>query len=68
MQQLHILLLAGFLGLSGLGLSALLVVQGQARQLRLDQRFATAVAPHLRIRRIDMPRLIRVQPTTRASC
>src|ERR1700730_9491373 len=63
MNNLTILLLFAFLGLSGLGFSALLVVRGQAAEDRLKQRLAAATAPHLRIRRMDTaPLLVRAQP------
>jgi tight adherence protein B len=62
-MQLQLMLLAGFLGLSGLGFTALLVMQGQTRQLRLNQRFESATKPHLRNRRIEPPRLLRNVPT-----
>jgi len=67
MNHLQLLLLAGFLGLSGLGLSALMVVQGQSRQLRIKQRFETATAPHLRTRRMEAPRVLRSAPAQRPS-
>jgi tight adherence protein B len=61
-NNLTILLLFAFLGLSGLGFSALLVVRGQAAEDRLKQRLATATAPHLRIRRMEVaPTLVRAQ-------
>ena len=59
MNHLSLLLLFAFLGLSGLGFSAFLVVTGQSRQDRLRQRFETATAPHMRVRRIEPARLIR---------
>jgi tight adherence protein B len=62
MNHLTILLLFAFLGLSGLGLSALLVVRGQSTQERLKQRLASATTPHQRIRRVEAPTLVRVQP------
>ncbi len=63
MNHLQIMLLAGFLGLSGLGLSALLVMQGQTRQQRIKQRFDTATTPHLRFRRSEPARVMRSQPS-----
>ena len=61
MTNMYIMLMAGFSGLIGLGLSALLVMQGQGRQLRLQQRVDTATTPHLRIRRSDAPLLLRAR-------
>lgn len=74
MNNLTLLLLFAFLGLSGLGFTAFLVVTGQSRQERLRIRFQTATEPHVRIRRLDPPRLIRSRekerpnsPTDRAA-
>ena len=65
MSNLTLLLLFGFLGLTGLGFTAMLVVNGQARQDRLKLRFQSATEPHLRIRRIEVPRVIRAKETER---
>ena len=66
MSNLPVMLLGAFLGLSGLGLSALQVVRGQSTQDRLKQRLATATEPHLRIRRLEAaPTLMRAQTRQR---
>ena len=59
MNHLPLLLLFAFVGLSGLGFTAFLVVTGQSRQERLRQRFQTATAPHMRMRKIEPVRVIR---------
>ncbi len=61
MSNLALLMLFAVVGLSGLGVTAFLVVTGQSRQERLKQRFQTATEPHLRIRRIEAPRIIRTK-------
>jgi len=65
MSNLSLLLLFGFLGLTGLGFTAMLVVNGQSRQDRLRQRFQAATEPHMRIRRIEAPRVIRAKEAER---
>ncbi len=67
MNHLPLLLLFAFLGLSGLGFTAFLVVTGQSRQERLRQRFQTATAPHMRMRRIEPVRLIRAAEPEKAN-
>ena len=74
MSNITLLLLFAFLGLSGLGFTAFLVVTGQSRQDRLRLRFQTATEPHVRIRRIETARVIRARekerpnsPTDRAA-
>ena len=59
MSNLALLMLFAVVGLSGLGITAFLVVTGQSRQDRLKLRFQTATEPHLRMRRIEAPRVIR---------
>lgn len=63
----HNLLLMSFafVGLTGLGFTAFLVVTGQSRRDRLRERFASATEPHLRMRRIEAPRAIRAAPPER---
>ena len=67
MNNLPLLLLFAFLGLSGLGFTAFLVVTGQSRQERLRLRFQAATEPHLRIRRIETPRVIRTKEAEKAN-
>jgi tight adherence protein B len=67
MSNLALLMMFAFLGLSGLGITAFLVVTGQSRQDRLRQRFQTATEPHLRMRRIEAPRVIRSKVPERAN-
>ncbi len=67
MNSITLLLLFAFLGLSGLGFTAFLVVTGQSRQERLRIRFQTATEPHVRIRRLETPRLIRQREPERAN-
>ncbi len=61
MSNFALLMLFAVVGLSGLGITAFLVVTGQTRQDRLKQRFQTATEPHLRMRRIEAPRIIRTK-------
>lgn len=67
MNQLPLLLLFAFLGLSGLGFTAFLVVTGQSRQDRVRQRMQGATEAHVRIRRIEAPRVIRSAVPERAN-
>ena len=67
MSQLSLLLLFAFLGLSGLGFTAFLVVTGQSRQDRVRQRMQGATEAHVRIRRIEAPRVIRSAVPERAN-
>ncbi len=67
MNNVTLLLLFAFLGLSGLGFTAFLVVTGQSRQERMRIRFQTATEPHVRIRRLETPRLIRSRVPERAN-
>ena len=67
MSHLTLLLLFAFVGLSGLGFTAFLVVTGQSRQERLRQRFQSATEPHLHIRRIEAPRIIRAKVVEKAN-
>ena len=61
MNNLQILLLFAFLGLSGLGLSAFFVMSGQSNQEKIRQRFEAATTPHLRVRKLDLPRVVRTR-------
>ncbi|MCW3475823.1 type II secretion system F family protein [Limobrevibacterium gyesilva] len=63
--NLLVLLLLAFVGLTGLGFTGLLVVNGQARQEKIRQRFEAATAPHMRIRRVEAPRLVRNKPAAK---
>jgi tight adherence protein B len=67
MTTVMLMLLFAFLGLSGLGFTAFLVVTGQSRQDRLKQRFQTATEPHMRMRRIEAPRVIRSKEPERTN-
>ncbi len=62
MNTTIVIMLGAFVGLCALGLSALLVVQEQRRQERVQNRVDAASMPHLRIRRIDTIAIVRQQP------
>jgi tight adherence protein B len=61
MNNLQLLLLFAFLGLSGLGLSAFFVMTGQSKQEKIRQRFEAATTPHLRVRKLELPRVVRTR-------
>ncbi|MFI4981711.1 MAG: type II secretion system F family protein [Nevskiales bacterium] len=63
--NLPILLLAAFLGLSGLGFTGLQVMRFQTQQEKLRQRFESATAPHRAARRADMPKIVRLRAIDR---
>jgi hypothetical protein len=67
MSHVALLLAFAFLGLTGLGFSAFLVVSGQSKQERLRQRLQTATAPHLRMRRVEPARMLRARTETRGN-
>ncbi len=60
MLDLKILLLASFVGLSGLGLSAMMLQRSYERQQRFHQRMARVVDPHQSFRVAVKPLLLRV--------
>jgi tight adherence protein B len=61
MNSFALMMLFAALGMTGLGITAFLVVTGHAHYDRVRQRFQAATEPHLRVRRIEPPRLFRAK-------
>ena len=59
MSNFTLLMMFAFVGLTGLGFSAFMVMNGQNRQEKVKQRFENATAPHMRVRKLEIPRLVR---------
>lgn len=66
-NHLLLMLLLAFLGLGGLGFSALLVIRAQARQEKIRQRFTAATAAHLRTQKVEVVRLVRSKDIQRGN-
>lgn len=61
MNNFALMMLFAALGMTGLGVTAFMVVTGQAQHTRIRQRLQAATEPHLRVRRIEPPRIIRTK-------
>jgi tight adherence protein B len=65
LATLKILMLLAFLGLIGLGLSALMVIRAQNRMDKIKQRVKAATEPHLRMPKVEAVRAFRAKAIDR---